>query len=83
MPSRTYVAKSQKTAGGFKVSKDRVALFCSNASGERMLKPLLVNRALRPRSMKGVDFNKLPIHWTANKKVWMTRIVPEILRPRS
>ena len=44
MPSRTYVAKSQKTAGGFKVAKGRVTLlFCSNASGERMLKPLVVN----------------------------------------
>ena len=44
MPSRTYVAKSQKTAGGFKVAKNRVSLlFWSNASGERMLKPLLVN----------------------------------------
>lgn len=64
MPSRTYVAKSQKTAGGFKVAKDRVTLlFCSNASGERMLKP---------RSMKGVDYNKLPIHWMANKKAWVT-----------
>ncbi|XP_054746234.1 jerky protein homolog-like [Anastrepha obliqua] len=42
MPSRTYVAKSQKTAGGLKVAKGRVTLlFCSNASGERMLKPLL------------------------------------------
>ncbi|XP_054746093.1 tigger transposable element-derived protein 1-like [Anastrepha obliqua] len=76
MPSRTYVAKSQKTAGGLKVAKDRVPLlFCSNASGERMLKPLLVNRALRPRSMKSVDFNKLPIHWTANKKAWMTSAI--------
>uniref|UniRef100_A0A1A9VDM3 DDE-1 domain-containing protein n=1 Tax=Glossina austeni TaxID=7395 RepID=A0A1A9VDM3_GLOAU len=73
IPSRIYVSKSQKTAGGFKVAKDRVKLlFCSNASGERMLKPLLVNRALRPRSMKGADFNKLPIHWTTNKKAWMT-----------
>ncbi|XP_054726261.1 tigger transposable element-derived protein 1-like [Anastrepha obliqua] len=76
MPSRTYVAKSQKTAGGLKVAEDRVTLlFCSNASGERMLKPLLVNRALRPRSMKSVDFNKLPIHWTANKKAWMTSAI--------
>ncbi|XP_054734693.1 tigger transposable element-derived protein 1-like [Anastrepha obliqua] len=76
MPSRTYVAKSQKTAGGLKVAKDRVTLlFCSNASGERMLKPLLVNRALRPSSMKSVDFNKLPIHWTANKKAWMTSAI--------
>uniref|UniRef100_A0A1A9UQU6 DDE-1 domain-containing protein n=1 Tax=Glossina austeni TaxID=7395 RepID=A0A1A9UQU6_GLOAU len=73
LSSRTYVAKSQKTAGGLKVAKDRVTLlFCSNASAERILKPLLVNRTLRPRSMKGVDFNKLPIHWTTNKKAWMT-----------
>ena len=31
-----------------------------------MLKPLLVNRTLKPRSMKGVDFNKLPVQWMAN-----------------
>ncbi|XP_053968450.1 tigger transposable element-derived protein 1-like [Anastrepha ludens] len=47
----------------------------SASTGERMLKPLLVNRALRPRSMKSVDFNKLPIHWTANKKAWMTSAI--------
>ena len=44
MPSRTFVAKSQKTAGDFNVAKGRVKLlFCSNASGERMLKILVVN----------------------------------------
>lgn len=73
MPSRTYVAKTQKTASGFKVAKDRVTfLFCSNASGNRMLKPLLVNRALKPRSMKGVNMDSLPVHWAANKKAWVT-----------
>lgn len=76
MPNRTYVAKSQKAVGGFKVAKDRVTLlFCSNASGDRMLKPLLVNRALKPRSMKGQDFNKLPVHWMANKKAWVTTVI--------
>nr|XP_022910254.1 tigger transposable element-derived protein 1-like [Onthophagus taurus] len=74
MPNRTYVAKSQKTASGFKAAKDRVTfLFCSNASGDRMLKPLLVNRALKPRSMKGVNLDTLSVHWTANKKAWVTR----------
>lgn len=54
MRSRSYVAKSQKTAGGFKVAKDRVTLlFCSNLSGECMLKPLLGKRALKPRLSKG------------------------------
>lgn len=69
MPRRTYVAKAQKSAGGFKVEKDRVTfLFCSNASGDRILKPLLINRALKPRAMRGVDFDTLPVIWMANKK---------------
>ncbi|GFU94909.1 tigger transposable element-derived protein 1 [Trichonephila clavipes] len=39
MPTRTYIAKSEKTASGFKAAKDRVTLLlCSNASGDRMLK---------------------------------------------
>ena len=76
MPRRTYVAKSQKSAGGFKVEKDRVTfLLCSNASGDRMLKPLLINRALKPRAMKGVDFDTLPVNWMANKKAWVTTTV--------
>ncbi|GFY28154.1 tigger transposable element-derived protein 1 [Trichonephila clavipes] len=41
-PNRTYIAKDEKTASGHKTSKDRVTLLlCSNASGDRMLKPLL------------------------------------------
>ncbi|GFV39016.1 tigger transposable element-derived protein 1 [Trichonephila clavipes] len=53
LPNRTYIAKDEKTASGHKASKDRVTLlFCSNASGDRMLKPLLINKSLRPRALK-------------------------------
>jgi hypothetical protein len=39
MPARTYIAKTEKSALGFKVAKDRVTLhFCCNASGKKMLK---------------------------------------------
>ncbi|UYV80478.1 hypothetical protein LAZ67_19000269 [Cordylochernes scorpioides] len=73
MPTRTYIAKSEKNASGFKAAKDRVTLLlCSNASGDRMLKPLLVNRSLKPRALKGKDLNTLPVHWMANKKAWVT-----------
>ncbi|XP_058827231.1 tigger transposable element-derived protein 1-like [Topomyia yanbarensis] len=49
MPSRTYVAKAEKSASGFKAGKDRITLlFCSNASGDKLLKPLLLHRAMRP-----------------------------------
>ncbi|GFV43942.1 tigger transposable element-derived protein 1 [Trichonephila clavipes] len=53
LPNRTYIAKDEKTASGHKASKDRVTLLlCSNASGDRMLKPLLINKSLRSRALK-------------------------------
>ncbi|GFT35808.1 tigger transposable element-derived protein 1 [Trichonephila clavipes] len=53
LPNRTFIAKDEKTASGHKASKDRVALLlCSNASGDRMLKPLLISKSLRPRALK-------------------------------
>ncbi|GFW63793.1 tigger transposable element-derived protein 1 [Trichonephila clavipes] len=53
LPNRTYIAKDEKTASGHKASKDRVTLLlCSNASGDRILKPLLINKSLRPRALK-------------------------------
>ncbi|GFX47983.1 tigger transposable element-derived protein 1 [Trichonephila clavipes] len=76
MPNRTYIAKDEKTASGHKASKDRVTLLlCSNASGDRMLKPLLINKSLRPRALKGKDLKQLPVHWMANPKAWMTTAI--------
>lgn len=76
MPNRTYIAQTEKKAGGFKVAKDRVILlFCSNASGDKIMKPLLVNKSLRPRALKGKELNKLPVHWMANRKAWVTTAV--------
>ncbi|UYV74410.1 TIGD1 [Cordylochernes scorpioides] len=66
----------EKNASGFKAAKDRVTLLlCSNASGDRMLKLLLVNRSLKPRALKGKDLNTLPVHWMANKKAWVTTAI--------
>lgn len=73
MPSRTFLAKSQRIVEGFRAAKDRVTiLLCSNASGDRVLKPLVVNQSLRPRAMKYLDLNKLPVYWMANKRAWVT-----------
>ncbi|GFX21658.1 tigger transposable element-derived protein 1 [Trichonephila clavipes] len=76
MPNRTYIAKDETTASGHKASNDRVTLLlCSNASGDRMLKPLLINKSLRPRALKGKDLKQLPVHWMANPKSWMTTAI--------
>ncbi|GFX82492.1 tigger transposable element-derived protein 1 [Trichonephila clavipes] len=76
LPNRTYITKDEKTASGHKASKDRVTLLlCSNASGDQMLKPLLINKSLRPRALKDKDLKQLPVHWMANPKARMTTAV--------
>lgn len=73
MPARTYIAKSEKKASGFKASKDRISLLlCSNASGDRILKPLVINKFYRPRALKYKDLKQLPVNWMANSKAWVT-----------
>uniref|UniRef100_A0A1A9VE80 DDE-1 domain-containing protein n=1 Tax=Glossina austeni TaxID=7395 RepID=A0A1A9VE80_GLOAU len=73
MPSRTFIAKNEKTATGFKVSKGRITwLLCSNASGDFMTTPMFINRSLNPQSMKGCNKNNLAVYWRATKKAWMT-----------
>ncbi|GFV95925.1 uncharacterized protein TNCV_452651 [Trichonephila clavipes] len=58
LPNRIYITKDEKTASGHKASKDRATLLlCSNASGDRMLKPLLINKSLRPRALKDEIIN--------------------------
>jgi hypothetical protein len=72
MPSRTYLAKSEKSAPGFKAAKNRLTLlFCVNASGY-MIKPMVVYISLNPRALKGKNKEHLPVYWKANKKVWVT-----------
>ncbi|GFU19078.1 tigger transposable element-derived protein 1 [Trichonephila clavipes] len=76
LSNRTYIAKDEKTASGHKASKNRVTiLLCSNASVDRMLKPLLINKSLRPRALKGKDLKQLSVHWMANPKTWMTTAI--------
>ncbi|GFT85646.1 tigger transposable element-derived protein 1 [Trichonephila clavipes] len=58
LPNHTYIAKDEKSASGHKESKYRVTLLlCSNASGDRMLEPLLINKSLRPLALKDEIIN--------------------------
>lgn len=73
MPERTYLAKSHKSASGHKLAKSRITiLFASNASGDHIMKPLVINKSKTPRAFKGVNINNLPVYWMANKKAWVT-----------
>lgn len=73
MPARTFVSQTERSAPGFKAAKDRLTLlFCCNASGNHMIKPLLVYKSIKPRALKNKNMNDLPVFWRANKKGWVT-----------
>lgn len=71
-PNTTYTIEN--SASGFKTAKERVTImFCSNASGEKFMKPMMISNSLKPRAMKGINVESLPVYWRANKKAWMTK----------
>ncbi|XP_023231118.1 tigger transposable element-derived protein 1-like isoform X1 [Centruroides sculpturatus] len=76
MPGRTYISKNEKSASGFRVSEDNITLLlCSNASGDNVIKPMLINRSLNPQAMKGVDKSTLPVFWRANRNACVTGVL--------
>lgn len=53
LPNRTYISVEEKTAPGFKASKDRLTLLLgANAEGDCKLKPALVYHSENPRALK-------------------------------
>lgn len=78
MPDRTYVSKTEKSAPGYKVSKERLTLLLgANATGDFKLKPLLIYLSENPRPFKRLNKNQLPVIWRSNKKAWMTKAIFE------
>lgn len=72
MPTRTYIAKTEKQAPGFKVAKDRVTItVCSNAAGH-LIKTGFIYRSQTSRVLKNKDKKLLPVYWQSNKKAWVT-----------
>ncbi|XP_063229577.1 tigger transposable element-derived protein 1-like [Bacillus rossius redtenbacheri] len=73
MPARTYIAKQERTAPGFKAAKDRVTvLLAANAAGDCKMKPLLITKSANPRALKGYSKEHLPVILRANNKAWIT-----------
>ena len=73
LPNRTFISKSIKSCGGYKVDKERLTLLLGgNAEGDFKFKPYLIYKSQNPRAMKKINKDKLGVHWRSNIKAWMT-----------
>ena len=73
MPPRTFTAREEKSAPGFKASKDRLTLLLkANGADTLKLKPMLIYHFENPRIYKNDAKSTLPVIYKWNNKACMT-----------
>ncbi|XP_017789775.1 PREDICTED: tigger transposable element-derived protein 1-like [Habropoda laboriosa] len=74
LPKITFITnEGKKVTRSFSVSSDRVTLLmCSNATGDHIVKPMLVYKHLNPHAMRNMNKNALSVYWTASKTARVT-----------
>ena len=77
MPRRTFISKCELSDAGFKYSNEMITLlFCSNASGKYLMKPLLIQPSLNSVKQEEIDnLSTLPVYWETNDKATMTAVI--------
>ena len=73
MPSRTFIAREEKSVLHFKASVVRLTFFLgANATGDFKLKQMLIDHSENSMALKNYATSTLPVLCQWNNKAWMT-----------
>lgn len=74
LPTKTLASGSETSAPGYKMRKERLTIMvCANASGNHKLPLAVIGKSMKPRALKNVNQNLLPVHYYAQKNSWMNQ----------
>lgn len=73
MPKQTFLSQEEDNMPGSKFSNDKLnLLLCANASGNCMVKPMVVYRTLNPAALRRKNRYQLPVFWRVNPRTKIT-----------
>ncbi|XP_071039932.1 jerky protein homolog-like [Parasteatoda tepidariorum] len=74
LPSKSLASKEENSAPAHKKRKERLTILaCTNASGNHKMKLTVIGKSAKPRALKNITKEALPVHYPNQKSAWMNR----------
>lgn len=74
LSSKSLALKDEKSAPGHKKMKERLTILaCANASGTHKMKLTAIGKSAKPRALKNINKEALPVNYTNQKSAWLDR----------
>uniref|UniRef100_H3B1Y1 HTH CENPB-type domain-containing protein n=1 Tax=Latimeria chalumnae TaxID=7897 RepID=H3B1Y1_LATCH len=76
LPNRTLAFRGEKCSSGKQTKQRFTILLAANNDGSDKRKLLVIGKSAKP-CFNGIQINRLPVQYTANKKAWMVSTIFE------
>ncbi|XP_076182411.1 ionotropic receptor 68a isoform X2 [Ptiloglossa arizonensis] len=71
LPTENFIGENEKSVSSYKLKKERITIvLCSNATGTHKLKPFIIHKYKKPKSLKD-HMDKLPVVFKSQRNAWM------------
>lgn len=79
MPSTTLAARDDSSVIGMKKNKERLTvMICANAAGTHRLPLMVIGKSCKPRPLKDIRQDRLPVFYKHQKSAWMSASLFEL-----